>query len=224
VDLDYSVLANASAWAYVLIFVGGIVTSIGPCNIAMIPLIMAFVGGQKDVGRGRGLALSSAFAFGLAVTLTALGVIAALVGGLIGGNTAIWYYAVAAVCIVMGLQWLGVIVIPLPDWAAASRERIQRRGALGALLFGLASGLVASGCATPALAAILTLVMAKGAIVYGASLLLVYGLGRGVPIILFGTFTGLIKLMPRLTRWTARLEQASGALMIGIGLYFIWLA
>ena len=222
--MDYSAIANVSIWAYALTFVGGVITSIGPCNIAMIPLVMAFVGGQRNVSRGRSLTLSAAFALGLAITLMALGVIAALVGGLIGGNTTIWYYAVAAVCIVMGLQWLGVINIPLPDWAASSREKIQRRGLLGALLFGLVSGLVASGCATPALAAILTLVMAQGAIAYGASLLLAYGLGRGVPIILFGTFTGLIKLMPHLTRWTARLEQTSGGLMIVIGLYFLWLA
>jgi cytochrome c-type biogenesis protein len=124
----------------------------------------------------------------------------------------------------MGLQWVGIIALPLPDAAANLREKVKRKGLLGALLLGLASGLVASGCATPALAAILTLVMSRGAILYGASLLLVYGLGRGIPIVLFGTFAGLLKLMPQLLRWTARLEQASGVLMIGIGIYFIWIA
>jgi cytochrome c-type biogenesis protein len=223
-EFDFTTVADFSLWAYVLTFAGGILTSIGPCNIAMIPLVIAFVGGQKNIGRGRSLALSCAFALGLAVTLMALGVIAALVGGMLGGNSRLWYYLVAAVCIVMGLQWVGVFTLPLPDWGAGTRERIKQKGLLGALLLGLASGLVASGCATPALAAILTLVMSKGAIVYGASLLLVYGLGRGVPIVLFGTFAGLIKLIPRLMQWTSRLEQASGVLMIGIGLYFIWIA
>ena len=114
-ELDYSAVANVSVWGYLLTFVGGIITSVGLCNVAMIPLVMAFVGGRRDVSRGRSLVLSSAFALGLAITLMALGVIAALLGGLIGGSTHIWYYAVAAVCIVMGLQWLGVITIPLPD-------------------------------------------------------------------------------------------------------------
>jgi cytochrome c biogenesis protein CcdA len=45
-----------------------------------------------------------------------------------------------------------------------------------------------------------------------------------VPIVLFGTFAGLLKLIPQMMRWTARLEQVSGALMIGIGLYFLWAA
>lgn len=223
-EFDFTPIAEASLWAYVITFVGGVVTSIGPCNVAMIPLVIAFVGGQRNVSRGRSMALSAAFALGLAITLTLLGIIAAVVGGMIGGSSRVWYYLVAVVCLAMGLQWLGVINLPLPDSAARLREKIKHRGLLGALLLGLASGLVASGCATPALAAILTLVMSKGAIVYGASLLLVYGLGRGIPIVIFGSFAGLIKLIPQLTRWTARLEQVSGALMIGIGLYFIWIA
>jgi cytochrome c-type biogenesis protein len=223
-DLDLTTIADISLWAYVLTFAGGIITSIGPCNMAMIPLVVAFVGGQKDAGRGRSLALSTAFAVGLAITLAILGVIAALIGGMIGGSSRVWYYVVAGVCIVMGLQWVGVINLPLPDWAAQSRAKITQRGIWGALLLGLASGLVASGCATPALAAILTLVMSKGAIIYGASLLLCYGLGRGVPIVLLGTFTGLVKRLPQFARWTAHLEQASGALMIGIGIYFLWIA
>jgi len=128
------------------------------------------------------------------------------------------------VCVIMGLQWVGVLSLPLPDLAAVWREKITRKGGWGALLMGLASGLVASGCATPALAAILTLVMSEGAIAYGASLLLVYGLGRGVPIVIFGTFAGLVKLIPEMSRWTARLEQLSGGLMIIVGLYFLWIA
>jgi cytochrome c-type biogenesis protein len=222
--LDPNLVSEVSILAFLAVFVGGIVTSIGPCNIAMIPLVIAFVGGHKQVTRRRSLALSAAFALGLAITLSALGVVAALLGGLIGGNTRLWYYLVAAVCIVMGLQWAGFVSLPLPDLAARLRERMKRRGVLGALLLGLASGLVASGCATPALAAILTLVMAKGAIAYGAALLLVYGLGRGVPIVIFGTFAGWLKAMPALMRWSARLEQASGLTMILIGLYFLWIA
>lgn len=124
----------------------------------------------------------------------------------------------------MGLQWMDVISLPLPDLAARQREKVTQTGALGALLMGLASGLVASGCATPALAAVLTLVMAKGAVIYGASLLLVYGLGRGVPIVLFGASAGFLKLIPRMVEWTAKLERASGGLMVVIGLYFIWIA
>lgn len=224
-NLDLSAVGDFSFWAYALVFAGGVATSIGPCNVTMIPLVVAYVGGQQNVSRGRSLALSATFALGLAITLMALGVAAALVGRLIGpASQGLWYYLVAAVCIFMGLYLLKVITVPLPDWAAQARERIKRRGLLGALLLGLVSGLAASGCATPALAAILTLVMSRGAIVYGASLLLVYGIGRGVPIVAIGAFTGALKRLPALLKWSDAIERISGALMVCIGLYFVWIA
>jgi cytochrome c-type biogenesis protein len=66
--------------------------------------------------------------------------------------------------------------------------------------------------------------MAKGKLAYGASLLFAYGLGRGVPIILAGTFTGVVKALPAMERWTRWMEKSAGVLLIGIGLYFVWLA
>ena len=105
------------------------------------------------------------------------------------------------------------------------RERIRLRGMSGALALGLVSGLVASQCATPVLAAILTYVMSQeGALLYGALLLFVYALGRGVPIVLAGTFTGALKQLRALARWSAIMERVSGVVIIGVGLYFLWIA
>lgn len=222
--MDYARVASFSPLAYLLVFLGGVVTSIGPCNITMIPLVVAFVGGQAGINRRRSLALSSAFALGLAITLMVMGVLASVVGGLIGATSGTWYYVMAAICILMGLQWSGILALPLPDWGVGLRERVKRRGLWGALLLGLVSGVVASGCATPALAAILTLVMSKGAVAYGASLLLVYGLGRGIPVVLAGTFTGWLKTLPAWMAAAHRLERLSGYLLIVIGLYFLWMA
>lgn len=222
--MDFSSLSTFSLLAYVLVFLGGVATSIGPCNMTMIPLVVGFVGGQKELTRWQSLSLASAFALGLATTLMAMGVFASAVGGLIGATGGTWYCVMATVCILMGLQWSGVISLALPDWGSGLRDKVERRGIWGTLLLGLVSGFVASGCATPALAAILTLVMSKGAIAYGASLLLVYGLGRGVPVVLAGTFTGWLKGMPSWVQFARRVERLSGGLVIVIGLCFRWLA
>jgi cytochrome c-type biogenesis protein len=225
VDLDPSVLQSASPLAFALVLLGGIVTSIGPCNVAMIPLVIGFVGGSGQVGRGRSFALSLTFAVGLAITFMMLGVIASLVGGLIGGTSRVWYYVVAAVCVLIGLSMLGVFHLPDVPAIGRLRERIRLRGVPGALALGLVSGLVASQCATPVLAAILTYVMSKeGALVYGAALLFVYSLGRGVPIVLAGTFAGALRELRSLGRWSPVIERVSGVIVIGVGLYFLWIA
>jgi cytochrome c-type biogenesis protein len=221
---DLEVLRTASVVGYLLVFLGGVVTSLGPCNMATIPLIVGYVGGSHDVSRGRAFVLSTTFAVGLAITFMLLGVVAALVGGLIGGTSRVWFYVVAAVCVVIGLQMLGVIRLSAPTWFSGARERVGLRGVPGALALGLVSGLVASQCATPVLAAILTYVMADGSLLHGATLLLVYALGRGVPVVLAGTFTGVVKRLQVARRWTGAIERGSGVIMIGVGLYFVWLA
>ena len=153
-----------------------------------------------------------------------LGVAAALIGGLVGAATTWWYYLVAFVCFVIGLNMLGLIHIQTPLWLGGLRERVTLKGVPGALILGLVSGLVASQCATPVLAAILTYVMAKGALLYGAALLFVYTLGRGVPIVLAGTFTGILKRLQAFSRWSETLEKVAGAVVIAVGFYFVWIA
>lgn len=226
-ELDPSILRAGSLLAYLLVFLGGIVTSIGPCNVAMIPLVIGFVGGSgpQALGRGRSFTLSLTFAVGLAITFMLLGVLASLVGGLMGGTSRAWFYVVAAVCVLIGLSMLGVFRLPELPGTARIRERVRLRGLPGALALGLVSGLVASQCATPVLAAILTYVMSQdGALLYGAALLFVYALGRGVPIVLAGTFTGALKQLQSFGRWSSVIEKASGVVLIAVGLYFLWIA
>ncbi len=224
-EMDPSLLQPTSITGYFLVFLGGIITSIGPCNVAMIPLIVGYVGGSQDLSRWQSFSISLVFSIGLAVTFMLLGVVASLVGGLIGGSTRIWYYVVAIVCFVIGLQLVGILKLTIPTWFGALREKIHLKGLAGAFALGLVSGLVASQCATPVLAAILTYVMAqKASLVYGAILLFIYALGRGVPIVLAGSFAGVLKGFRSLGRWSGVLEKASGVIILLVGGYFLWIA
>ncbi len=221
---DLSTIQNISVLGYLMVCMGGLVTSLGPCNVATIPLIVGFVGGSHDLSRKRAFTLSFAFALGLAITFMLLGIAAALVGAWIGSGTRWWYFLVAGICFVIGLQMLGVLRFNLPMVFGGVRERIGLKGVPGALALGLVSGLVASQCATPVLAAILTYVMLKGALAYGATLLFVYALGRGVPIVLAGTFIGALKDLQALGRWSPAIEKTSGVIVLAVGFYFLWIA
>ncbi|WP_299029652.1 cytochrome c biogenesis protein CcdA [uncultured Thermanaerothrix sp.] len=224
-NLDPTLLQPTSLIGYVLVFLGGVLTSIGPCNVAMIPLIVGVIGGSTQITRRQAFTISFVFATGLAITFVLLGVAAALIGGLLGGTTRFWYYLVAAVCFFIGLQMLGVFQFTLPDWFGSLREKVTARGLSGALLLGLVSGLVASQCATPVLAAILTYVMAeKTGLLYGALLLFIYAMGRGVPIVLAGTFTGVLKGLRAMAPYASSLEKIAGTILIGVGLYFLYIA
>lgn len=218
------IISELSALAYVLVFLGGVLTSIGPCNMSMVPVIMGYVGGQADLTRTKGFWLSLFFTLGSSVTFMLLGVIAATIGGIFGTGSALLHYFVALVCFVIGLNLLGAFRLNFDFLARLQPMRTAAKGLGGAFLLGFVIGLVGSQCGTPVLVAILGIAMAKGKLAYGAIMLFVYGLGRGVPIVLAGTFTGVLKALPAMERWTRWMEKAAGVVLIGVGLYFVWIA
>src|SRR5512133_4198368 len=82
--------------ALVAVFVGGMLTASNPCVLAMIPLMMSFVAGSKDDRPSvlRAFSFSFVFVVGLAITFTALGMIAALAGKLYGDVSSVWTWLV----------------------------------------------------------------------------------------------------------------------------------
>lgn len=217
-------VGELSLAAYALVFLGGVLTSVGPCNLSMLPVIMGYVAGQPELTRSRGFWLSLCFTLGSSLTFVALGIFAALVRGLFGAEKRMLYYLVAAVCALIGLHLLGALKLNLDLMARLPPKRVVGRGVCGAFLTGLVVGLVGSQCATPILAAVLMVVTAKGEVAAGAGLLLAYGLGRGVPIVIAGTFTGVLRSLPAISRWTERGEKAAGVILLGAALYFVLLA
>ena len=82
---------------------------------------------------------------------------------------------------------------------------------MGAFLFGILFGVVASPCSTPILAAIATIAAARGSVPQGALLLFVYGLGKGVPLLLLGLAAGSLPAMRSISRATGVLTKIGGA-------------
>jgi len=189
----------------------------------MAPIIVAYVGGS-DAGRKRSLALSASFTLGTATTFMFLGLFIAAVGGIFGTSKSILYYFVAAVCIALGLNLLGVLKLNI-NYGGNLLDRVKKaRGLGGSYLLGLVMGLVGSQCGTPILLVILSLAMASGQWLYGATLLFVYALGRGIPIIMVGTFTGLITRMDSFAKWNSVAEKVAGIIIVIMGCYFAYSA
>jgi cytochrome c-type biogenesis protein len=86
VNINPTVLTPTSVLGYLLVFLGGVLTSISPCNAAMVPLIIGYIGGSVDLPRRKAFAISLVFSIGLAITFMVLGIVASLVGGMLGGR------------------------------------------------------------------------------------------------------------------------------------------
>ena len=221
---DISAILQHSPWlAVVAVFLGGVTTALNPCVLAMVPLLMSVVAGNKETTTvRRSLVFSLFFVLGLAVTFTALGLVSGLMGRMFGDVGAFWKYVVAGVCLLMGLHLLGVIKWNLP---VPTGLRVKKQGTFGAFLLGLLFGVVSTPCAVPILAVLLAFVAEKGNVLYGGFLLFVYALGHSVLVLVAGTSVGVAKGLLEskgLRKAHAIIQKAAGVLIIGIGLYFVF--
>jgi cytochrome c-type biogenesis protein len=221
---DISAILQHSPWlAVVAVFFGGVTTALNPCVLAMVPLLMSVVAGNRETTTvKRSLVFSLFFVLGLAVTVTALGLISGLMGRMFGDVGRFWKYAVAGVCLLMGLHLLGTIKWNLPVPAGI---RVKKQGYIGAFLLGLLFGVVSAPCAVPILAVLLAFVAEKGNILYGGFLLFVYALGHSVLVLVAGTSVGAAKGLLEskgLRKAHGVLQKVAGVLIIGIGLYFLF--
>ncbi len=209
------------------VFLGGLLTASSPCVLAMIPLMIGYVAGRREEGFTplRAFLYSLVFIVGLSLTFAGLGLSAALAGRVYGEVPGFWAWVVVAVCLVMGLHLMGLIPLRFPNLISAT-PRV--RGALGALLLGLLFGFVSAPCAAPLLIVILTYLAGSGAsLAYGAALLLAYGLGHSVLILLAGSSMGLARTLvesQRLASVSAWLRRGAGVVILLVGLYFAWTA
>jgi cytochrome c biogenesis protein CcdA len=221
---DVSALLQSNPWvAVVAVFLGGVTTALNPCVLAMIPLLMGVVAGNKETTTlKRSLVFSLFFVLGLAITFTVLGLISALMGRMFGNVGQFWKYAVAGVCFLMGLHLLGIVKwnIPVPTGI-----RVKKQGYVGAFLLGLLFGVVSTPCAVPILAVLLAFVAEKGNVLYGGFLLFVYALGHSALVLIAGTSVGAAKGLLEskgLRKAHGILQKLAGVLIIGIGLYFLF--
>lgn len=218
---------GGTAWALLAAALWGVLSIVlSPCHLASIPLMVGVVGGQGPVSRVRAFTLAMLFAVGILVTLAVLGVLTATAGRLLGDLGPYTNYVVATLFLVVGLQLLGVITLP---WWVPGQVCSARRGALAALLLGLACGVALGPCAFAFLAPLLAVAFKAAAArpVFSFLLLASFAVGHCAVFVLTGTFTAAVQ---RYLDWHGRarggvwLRAACGILVLAAGLYLIYTA
>ena len=216
-------LSRGYFWAFLLVFTGGILTSLTPCVYPLIPITVSIFGANREASRLKSFLLSVTYVMGIAVMYSILGVAVASTGAVFGQIMAnpIVVGFVCAILIALGLSLIGVFELRLPYAVQNRLNTVGGAGFGGAFAMGTVAGIIAAPCTGPALGAVLSFVATTGNTFLGFWLMLTYAIGMGLLFILIGTFSGLISSLPQSGGWMYVLENIFGVVIIAMALYFL---
>ncbi|MCJ7665483.1 MAG: cytochrome c biogenesis CcdA family protein [Actinobacteria bacterium] len=210
------------AVTFAVVFSTGFLSGLSPCTLPTVVFITAYVSGKKINSKKRGFILSLAFILGIAFMLSILGVFAGFMGKIIA-NEQVLYYIIAAILLIMGL-WLLKVLKFNPNYSFSKINPKRGSGILGAFLFGIPFGIAASPCTLPITLSVLAYSAIKGSVFFGMLLMFTFAIGRSIPLLLVGTFTGILKNIKAFSKYQSIIEKVGGIIMILLAAYFIWQA
>lgn len=219
-----STLISESFWlAPLLALLAGVLTSVTPCALSSVPLVIGYVGGTGNNDPKKAFRLSLTFALGMAATFTALGTAASLLGKLMGTSSKWWYIALGILMLLMALQ-IWEIYNFIPSTYLISKN--TKKGYIGAFVAGILGGVFSSPCATPVLIVLLGIVAKSGNVVWGVLLLLLYSIGHSVLVLAAGTSIGFVKKVTSSGRYglfSKVLKFVMGGAILLIAFYMFYL-
>ena len=204
-------------------FLWGMVSvAFSPCHLASIPLIVSYVAGQEKALKANHAAYYAvAFTVGLFITIALVGIICSLLGRMLGEVGPYWTILVGAILIWVALDMFGVSCCSM---SAGLMSRIKMKGLLGALVLGLAYGVLSGSCTFGFIAPILAIITIQQKIMTGLLFIILFGIGHCVPIAIAGSSTATVRrLLESSSFYEGGLwfRKCAGAGIGLLGLYFI---
>jgi thioredoxin:protein disulfide reductase len=218
-----NLLDSHNLWFLLLGFFGiGLLLSLTPCVLPLIPVISAIVLGQKSLTSQKAFRLSACYVTAMALTYSLAGIMAGLAGSYLQAflQNPWMIITVSVIFIMLALSLFGVYEFKLPQWLELKLTRITQKQTggryLGVAAMGCLSTLVISPCVTVPLLGVLTYISTSGNAVLGGLALFMLGLGSGTPLLLIGTSAG--KYIPRSGPWMQGIKILLGVLLIGMAI------
>lgn len=218
-------LFSAQTSIYVLFiasFLGGLVASISPCSLSMLPLIIGYVGGYSDEKPFKTFIQMIFFVIGSSIVFSSIGAICAITGKIFVGNP-YFMLIVASIILIMGLQILDIIDFQLPVLIKEVPKNNFDNEFLYPVLLGAVFAIIGTPCSTPILAGIMGIASISAKLSSAIIMLFLFSMGQGLIFILAGVITSKLKNSSgKFYNISDKIMKFSGILLILAALYIYY--
>jgi cytochrome c-type biogenesis protein len=198
----------------ILAFAGGLLSSLSPCILALLPVNLAYIGTQKITSRREAFVKAGLFVLGTATVLSLFGLFSSFAAAVLVGYRGFVNIVIGALIVLMGFSFAGFIHVPLPQ--ATLSLPIS-----GPYAVGVTFALVSSPCASPVLFSVLAAAATTGSTWLSALTMACYALGYTAVIFLASLFTGLVKRTKVLLVHSDWIVRLGSLILILAGAYYL---
>ena len=208
-------LESPSPLTLFIVFTGGLLTSLGPCSLSLLPVTVAYLSGFNK--EQNPFLKSLIFCSGIVLSLITLGILSGLLGKVYGQTPSAIRLLVPIIMVLMGLNLLGIIKMRLPNGPGIDIWKEKIPAPLLPIAAGLTFGLASSPCTTPVLAVLLAWIAENGNPASGVILLACFGFGQVMPLLLAGTTAAAIPKFLSMREISQWIPSLSGVIFLMTG-------
>ncbi len=205
----------------IISYLAGLSMIILPCTLPLVFIIIPLSMGK---GGNKGLLMAGLFGAGLTITIMFYGLGIGVLGQTADlDQISIYMFLIAGIAaFLFGLSQLKLLELRLPTYSGTPRF-IQNRGDYSKSFFmGLLLGNAGVGCPNPLFYWLLIYVASTGSAEVGASLGIVHGVGRAIPLILLSVLAIIgVNATKGITSSRENIEKITGWMLILIGAFLI---
>ena len=209
-------LNNPTPITLLIVFLGGLLTSLGPCSLSLLPITVAYLAGFKNDQNP--LQRTISFCSGIVISLVILGILSSFLGKIYGQLPGFFSIFISLLAIIMGLNLVGLLKFSLPSGPDPEIWKNQVPPALAPVSAGLAFGLASSPCTTPVLAVLLAWVAKQGNPINGTIFLASFAIGQVIPLLIAGIFAASLPKILALRAFVKWIPPLSGMILLTVGL------
>jgi cytochrome c-type biogenesis protein len=199
----------------VFAFGGGLLASISPCILAMLPVNLSYIGTLNIKSRRAAVWNATGFVLGVVTILSIFGLFSAVAGAVMVEWRGYINFTVGIVIIWMGLSIGGIVRLPLPQ------AQISLPPFAGTYGVGVTFALVSSPCASPVLFAVLAAAGATGSPLWSVLTMVAYAVGYTAVIFAASLFAGIIKATRQILINSEVVMRSGGLALVLMGGYYV---